>query len=92
MTKEVIKRDGSRQPFYSDKIKAAIGAAARMAGCSEEEKEEIVEKVFNAVIGQISKKEVIATTEIEKFVLAQLDKTAPKVAQAWRKYRVAKEE
>jgi len=91
MIKEVIKRDGSKQPFYEDKIKSAIAAAARMAGLSEEKKDEIVEKVFAAVIGPISQKEVLATTEIEKIVLRELDEIAPEISNAWRKYRVTKE-
>jgi len=90
MAREVIKRDGTREPFNEDKIKAAIGAAARMAGFSEEKKNELMEQASRAAIEFANTKEVIATTEIEAKVLSELDRLEPSVSAAWRRYREEK--
>jgi len=90
MAKEVIKRDGTREPFNGDKIKAAIAAAARMVGLPEERKNELAERVASVVIEFTDTKEVIATTEIEEKVLSELDRIEPAVSAAWRKYKVTK--
>jgi len=90
MAKEVIKRDGTREPFNGDKIRSAIAAAARMAGLTEDKKNELAEQVASVAIELADTKEVIATTEIEEKVLSELDRIEPAVSAAWRKYKLEK--
>ena len=64
MAKEVIKKDGTKEPFDAEKIKKSIAAAAEEAGLSEERKNEVVEQVSAVVIKMAEEKEEIATSEI----------------------------
>ena len=86
MAKEVIKKDGSKQPFDSEKIKKSISLAATQAGLSEEKKNEVVEQVSAAAIQMADAKEEIATSEIKEKVLSELDRVEPSVSAAWRQY------
>jgi transcriptional regulator NrdR family protein len=86
MAKEVIKKDGTRQPFDAEKIKNAIAAAAVRTDLSEERKREVVEQVVAKVIQMAEEKEEIATSEIRENILSELDDVEPAVSEAWRKY------
>ena len=86
MAKEVIKKDGTKEPFDAEKIRKAIAAAAGQADLSEERKNEVVEQVANTVIQMADAKEEIATSEIKEKVLSELDSLEPSVSEAWRKY------
>jgi len=67
MAKEVIKKDGTKEPFDPGKIKNAIAGAAQEANLSEERKNEVVKQVAAAVIQMAESKEEIATSEIPVF-------------------------
>jgi transcriptional regulator NrdR family protein len=86
MAKEVIKKDGTKQPFDSEKIKNSIRAAAGLANLQEERKNEVVEQVATTVIQMAEEKEEIATSEIREKILSELDSIEPSVSAAWRKY------
>ena len=86
MAKEVIKKDGAKEPFDAGKIKGAIAAAAQAAGLAEERKNEVVEQVANAAIQLADSKEEIATSELKEKILAELDQIEPSVSAAWRKH------
>ena len=86
MAKEVIKKDGTKEPFDAGKIKKAISMAADRAGLSEEKKNEVVEKVTASAVQMADAKEEITTAEIGKKVLSELDSIEPSVSAAWRKY------
>ncbi len=86
MAKEVIKKDGTKEPFDSGKIKSAISLAAQEAGLAEEKKNEIVEQVSAKVIQMADAKEEIASSEIKDSILAELDTLEPSVSAAWRKH------
>ncbi len=90
MAKEVIKKDGSREPFDTEKIRKSIRAAADHTDLPEEKKNEIVEKVAFNVIQMTDEKEEIATSEIREKILSELDNLEPVVAEAWRKYEEGK--
>jgi transcriptional regulator NrdR family protein len=90
MAKEVIKKDGTKEPFDAGKIRNAIGAAAKEAGLAEERKNEIVEKVSAKVIQMADAKEEIASSEIKESILSELDSLEPSVSAVWRKYAEGK--
>ena len=90
MAKEVIKKDGSKQPFDAEKIKNSIRAAASQAGLPEEKMNEVVEKVTLAAVSMADAKEEIASTEIKEKILSELDSVEPSVSDAWRKYDAEK--
>ncbi len=86
MAKEVIKKDGAKEPFDAEKIKNSIAAAAQRTELSEERKNEVVEKVAATVIQMAEEKDEIATSEIKEKILSELDVVEPAVSEAWRKH------
>lgn len=90
MASEVIKKDGTKEPFDAEKIKNAIATAAQQADLSEERKNEVVEQVADVVIKMTEEKEEIATSEIKEKILSELDSVESGVAEAWRKYEAEK--
>ena len=86
MAKEVIKRDGTKEPFDPGKIKGSIAAAAKLTNLSEERKNEVVEEVASTVIQFADSKEAITTSEIREKILSELDRIEPSVSAAWRAY------
>jgi len=90
MAKEVIKKDGSRQPFDSEKIRNSIRGAAVRTDLPEERQNEVVEQVAKAAIELADTKEEIATSEIKEKILSELDRIEPAVSAAWRKHEEEK--
>jgi len=86
MASNVVKKDGTKEPFNSEKIRNSISAAAELANLSEEKKNEVVEQVATTVIQMAEKKEEIATSELREKILSDLDRIEPSVSAAWRKY------
>jgi len=86
MAKEVIKKDGAKEPFDAEKIKNSILGAAQRTELSEERKNEVVEEVAATVIQMAEEKDEIATSEIKEKILSELDIVEPAVSEAWRKY------
>lgn len=89
MAKEVIKKDGSKEPFDGEKIKRSIEGAAKAANLPPERITEIVERVSRAAIGFAETKEEISSSEIAEKILSELDVMEPSVAQAWRDFKSA---
>lgn len=90
MAKEVIKKDGSKQPFDPEKIKNSIRGAAKRTELPEERQNEVAEQVATAVIQLADAKEEIATSEIRENILSELDKVEPTVSEAWKKHEEEK--
>lgn len=86
MANFVIKKDGTKVPFDSEKIKSSVMAAASEAGLSEDEKSSLAEKVLDSVQVSLGGQEEVASSQIREKVLSELDTTAPAVSEAWRKY------
>ena len=86
MAKEVIKKDGAKEPFDAEKIKNSILGAGQRTELSEERKNEVVEEVAATVIQMAEEKDEIATSEIKEKILSELDIVEPAVSEAWRKY------
>ena len=90
MATQVIKRDGTKEPFDSGKIRRAIEGSARDAGLTTERINEVVNQVSGAVLQFAASKEEITTTELLEKILDELNKIEPKAAEAWRKYEQEK--
>ena len=86
----VIKQNGEKEAFNSEKITSAITAAAKEAEYPEEKVVEVSEKVVVAVTSAFSEKEEVTSAEIKAKVLSELDTLAPEIATAWRKYDESK--
>ena len=90
MATQVIKKDGSKQPFDAEKIKRAIGEAAREAGLPDDKVSQVTAEVSGAVVEQVNAQEEIATSEIKSMILKELDRVEPSVSAAWRTYEESK--
>jgi len=91
MTNFVIKKSGEREPFDPMKIENSIRAAATDAGLPTERINELVSRVAKVVVDAVVDKNEVATSEIKKRILAELDEIEPAVADAWRQFDEAKE-
>ena len=90
MAKEVIKKDGTKEPFDAEKIKNSIAAAAQRTDLPEERKNEAAEQVADTVIQMAEGKDEIATSEIKEKILSELDSVEPDVSAAWREHEEEK--
>lgn len=86
MAKEVIKKDGTREPFDVGKIRNSIAAASAGAGLEEERKNEVIEEVTAAVVQMADAREEITTSELKEKILSELDRVEQVVSESWRKY------
>jgi transcriptional regulator NrdR family protein len=90
MVEEVIKKDGSKEPFDINKIKESIEAACSDAGLNPDKKAELVEKITNKIIETLQDKTEITSLELRDKILGELDLYAPEVAASWRDYEITK--
>ncbi len=90
MANIVIKKDGSKEPFDADKIKHGVSMAAFQAGPTEEETVALTDKAVASVRESTAGADEIQVTDIREKILAFLDASAPKVAEAWRSYEASK--
>ncbi len=90
MVKEVIKGDGSREPFDAGKIMRSIETAAREAGLDEIRIQELVKQAGGAAMQLADVKETISTAALKDKILNELDKLEPAVSGAWRRYDESK--
>ncbi len=86
MAQQVIKRDGSKEPFDAGKIKKALESAVGRVGLAPERTAEVVKQVLDVVLQFAGEKEEVATSDLRAKVLAELDKLEPSAADSWRKY------
>lgn len=92
MVNFVTKKDGTKEPFDAEKIKAAVEAASTQAGLSDEDSAATAQKVLDLVFPSFGDRQEVASTEIKEKVLAELDTIAPDVSASWKKYDEAKGE
>jgi transcriptional regulator NrdR family protein len=90
MANFVIKKDGTKEPFDTEKIRRSITAAAQTTNLSEERMKEVVDQVSGAAMQLAEGKEEIATSELREKILSELDITEPSVSEAWRRYEQEK--
>lgn len=85
MTK-VIKKGGRKEAFVGAKLKRSIQKSAKEAGLTASEAKALVSEVAGPIITKVRKRKFIKASELRRAVLGKLDKSAKKVAKAWRKY------
>ncbi|MDP3901284.1 MAG: ATP cone domain-containing protein [bacterium] len=90
MATEVIKRDGSRQPFDPEKLRRSIEAACQDADSTAERTKEVVEQVSSEVLSSVSERPEVSTSELGSMILGKLETVEPSAAQAWRKHEEEK--
>ena len=90
MANEVVKKDGTREPFDEEKIRRAVEMASREAGLAAERTAEVVDQVSQKIVDMAASKEEITTSEIRDAILSELDMLEPTVSAAWRTYEQAK--
>ncbi len=86
MITNVVKRDGTKEPFDAGKIKKAIEATAMEAGIAKERGEEVAAMVTRSIVKILEGREEVPTTEIRERILGQLQELEPSVSQAWLAY------
>ncbi len=90
MAQQVIKRDGTKEPFDGEKMKRSIEVAAISAGISIDRTNEIVNQILEVVFKITNDKEEMATSELSDSVFSQLNTIEPKMAELWKKYEEEK--
>ena len=86
MAKEVIKKDGTKQPFDARKISNAIMAAGAETDLPDDKINKAIEQVTAVIIQMVEAKEEITTSDVREKVLSELDGIEPAISEAWRKY------
>jgi len=86
MATNVIKRNGSKEPFEAEKIKSSIRQAATEAGVAAERIDAIVMQASQAAMDAAQNVEEIETSVLRDKVLAALDALEPSISEAWRNY------
>jgi transcriptional regulator NrdR family protein len=86
MANQVVKKDGTKEPFSGDKIRKSIELAGKDAGLTPDRIGAVVNEVSNAALMLAASKEEIATSELKDKILEELDRVEPKAAAAWRNH------
>lgn len=82
---KIIKKNGTKEDYNSNKIKIAIRKSAQRVGykLTEQQENVICDTVYNKLIPQ----KYITVDEIHNYVECALDKFAPEVARSYKDYR-----
>lgn len=83
---DVRKRNGSKEPFDSDKIKRSIQKAGIDAGFLMDDIGVLVDDVTNQIVEIARQKNEINSDAIRDNVLIELDKAQSTIAEAWREF------
>jgi transcriptional regulator NrdR family protein len=81
---EVIKNDGTRQPFSERKLRVSIEKAAKEAKVSEARIKQVVSDAASKPLDWSKGRTAIETRAIRETILDRLDAIEPKVSEAWR--------
>lgn len=81
---EVIKRDGTRQPFSERKLRSSIENAAKEAAVPASRIKHVISEAVQEPLEWSKGKRAVETRVIRETVLTRLDTIEPKVSEAWR--------
>lgn len=84
---EVIKRDGSREPFDADKLKSSIQRASESVGMDQERIDDLYDRSLKDLNFHFKDVSEISSLEIEERVLEFLDMEEPSVSDVWRNFK-----
>ncbi len=90
MATQVIKKDGTKEPFEGERLRKSIEVAAINASSSMDEVSKITNKVLNVTLGIAAKKDEIATSELGESVFNELNKIKPEIAEIWKRHEKEK--
>ncbi|KKU10323.1 MAG: hypothetical protein UX15_C0033G0012 [Parcubacteria group bacterium GW2011_GWA1_45_7] len=91
MATQVLKKDGSIQPFDVEKMKTAVRCASTEAGLDAAAAEVVVGQVLGPVMAILAPKEQVPSSEIKDLIFAELQKINPAIIDAWNKHIAAKQ-
>ncbi len=84
---DVIKRDGRRERFDEEKLKASIQAAAREAGVMNRRwVKDVIENVSASAIAFSRGKKEVEARKLREMILGDLDKLEKRISDAWRDF------
>ncbi len=81
---EVIKRDGTRQPFSERKLRSSVESAAKEAAIPASRMKHVISEAVQEPLEWSKGKKAVETRIIRENVLSRLDAIEPKVSEAWR--------
>jgi transcriptional regulator NrdR family protein len=82
----VVKKKGNKEPFNPDKIKGTLQKAVIDSGFTLDEKNTIINEVFNNINKKLDNEEDIPSTTIRMCLLSELDKCEPYIAKSVRRF------
>ena len=88
---EVVKRDGSRQPFSEQKLRSSIENAAREAEIPAGRVKQVISDAAREPLEMAKGTKPLATKAIRDKVLSRLDVIEPSVSEAWRGFDQTKQ-
>jgi len=83
---EVIKRDGTRQPFSERKLRSSIENAAKEAEIPASRVKQVVSDAAREPLEMAKGTKPVETKAIREKVLSRLDAIEPSVSKAWRAF------
>jgi transcriptional regulator NrdR family protein len=81
---EVIKRDGTRQPFSEQKLRSSIENAAKEAEIPTNRIKQVVGDAAREPLEMAKGAKSLETKTIREKILSRLDTIEPAVSEAWR--------
>lgn len=83
---EVIKRDGTRQPFSEQKLRSSIENAAKEAEIPANRVKQVVGDAAREPLEMAKNAKSLETKTIREKILSRLDTIEPSVSEAWREF------
>ncbi|MGZ7108775.1 MAG: ATP cone domain-containing protein [Methanobacterium sp.] len=84
--RNVVKRKGEVEPYDPNKIKGALQKATIDAGYSLEEKNELIDEIYDKINKKFEKEGEIKSENIRACLLTELDECEPYIAKSWRNF------
>ena len=84
--KEIIKRNGEKEPFNEEKIKKSIENAVKQAGFSVEEKKSLINDTYTRAVKVARSRDQIQARAIRNEIMNYLQHEDKEVATAWENY------
>lgn len=83
---EIIKRNGSREPFDGSKLKNSIQRAAESVGINQERIDDLYNKVKKDLIFYFRDVSEVSSLEVKSRTLEFLDMEEPSISDIWRSF------
>jgi transcriptional regulator NrdR family protein len=87
---DVVKRDGTRQPFSEAKVRMSIEAAAKEARVPDQRRRRVVDDSTRELLASAKGQKLIESRIIREKILGELDSREPSVSAAWRAFDAKK--